>query len=65
MNLLRTECRPIRLQEAANYFGVSQKTLMRSAHRGKLKIFKIGGRWFIMPSEIEAYLNRQQKKAFP
>ncbi len=61
---LAIEDKPMRLIKAAEYLGICQKTLKRAAERGRLKIFKIGGRWFVLPSEMVAYFKRQQKRSF-
>jgi excisionase family DNA binding protein len=48
--------KPLRLKDAAPRLSVSVKTVRRLIQRGALHAFPIGGRWFVLPSEIEAYI---------
>jgi excisionase family DNA binding protein len=50
---------PITLEEAATMLRRSVKTLRRLIQNHSLNAFKIGGCWFVRPSEIEAFIQRQ------
>ena len=51
--------KPVRLDVAAAFLGVSVKTARRLMSAGKLRTFKIGGQWFTFMSFIKAYLDSQ------
>ncbi len=51
--------KPLRLESAAEFLNVSVKTLRRLIEAGKLRAFKIGGRWFIRASDIQAYIEQE------
>jgi len=50
---------PLNLEEGAKLLRVSLKTLRRFIEKKTLRAFKIGGRWFILGSEIQTYLQHQ------
>jgi excisionase family DNA binding protein len=50
---------PLTLEEGAALLRRSVKTLRRLIQTHSLHAFKIGGHWFVRPSEIEAFIQRQ------
>jgi hypothetical protein len=55
--------KPMRLEEAAEFLGVSLKTATREKDAGKLQAFKIRGRWFTTMLFVHAYIDQQIQKA--
>jgi len=53
----------IDLKEAATVLAVSPQTIMREINRGNLRALKIGRQWRVRVSELDAYLERQERKA--
>jgi excisionase family DNA binding protein len=53
---------PLTLEEGAKLLRRSVKTLRRLIQSGDFHAFKIGGRWFVRVSEIEAFIQRQIAK---
>jgi hypothetical protein len=51
--------KPVRLQAAAEFLGVSLKTVTRLKDERKLQAFPIRGRWFTRMSYVQAYIDQQ------
>lgn len=47
-------------KDAAEYLGVSDKTIERLIDRGDLKAFKVLGQWRIMISDMLAFIEQQR-----
>lgn len=53
----------ITIQEVAEYLRLNEKTAYRLASDGKIPGFKVGGAWRFRKSEIEKWIQTQEKKA--
>jgi excisionase family DNA binding protein len=62
MNTLLSIEKHLCLKDVAVSLMVSVKTVRRLIQSGALHAFKIGGRWFVRGSEIEAFIQRQLAK---
>lgn len=45
------------LKELEEYFGVTNRTLQRWIHSGRLKATKIGGKWKVTEQAVKEFLN--------
>ncbi len=55
--------KPLPLEDAAEFLGVSLKTATREKDCGMLQAFKIRGRWFTLMSFVQAYIEQQVQKS--
>jgi len=53
----------VNIREAAEMIGVSPQTVQREIDRGSLRALKVGRQWRVRLSELNAYLERQERKA--
>lgn len=53
----------VNIREAAEMIGVSPQTVQREIDRGNLRALKVGRQWRVRLSELNAYLERQERKA--
>ena len=51
------------LKQAAEILGVTDRTVQNLILRGDLHGFQAGERWRVEESEIDAYIERQKRKA--
>lgn len=51
------------LRELAAYLKMPEKTLYRLAAEGKVPGFKVGASWRFRKSEIDKWIERQERKA--
>ncbi len=51
------------LKQAAEILGVTDRTVQNLILRGDLHGFQVGERWRVEESEIDAYIERQKRKA--
>ena len=49
------------IKEVAEYLKLTEKTAYRLAAEGKIPGFKVGGSWRFKRSEIEKWIDEQQK----
>ena len=47
------------LSEVADTLKISQRTLQRLIHKGRIPAFKIGGQWRILESRFEEWLQER------
>lgn len=51
------------IRELATYLKLAEKTAYRLASEGKLPGFKVGGSWRFRKSEVDSWIQTQEKKA--
>lgn len=59
---LPPDTRAVPLKVAARMCGVCTKTMRHEIDRGNLRALQIGGKWVIRLKELDAYLERQERK---
>lgn len=52
----------VTIKEVAEYLILTEKTAYRLAAEGKLPGFKVGGSWRFRKSEIDAWIEKKQRK---
>ena len=57
MNGLFDAERVYSLSEIAGLLRVSRVTLLRAAHRGELKAFRVGNQWRVLGRDVLRYVN--------
>lgn len=53
----------LNIKQVQDILGISERTAFRLIKGGELKGFKVGREWRFEPSDIDAYIERQRKKA--
>lgn len=53
----------ITIKAVQDALGISERTAFRLVKSGELKGFKVGREWRFTQADIEAYIDRQRKKA--
>ncbi len=56
-------CELLNVKQAQEILRISERTVFRLIKDGELKGFKVGREWRFEPSDIDAYIERQRKKA--
>lgn len=51
------------IKEMAEYLKLTEKTAYRLAAEGKIPGFKVGGSWRFRKSEIDKWIQRQERSA--
>lgn len=60
VSIVGASARAVSRRQAAEMLGVSEKTIERLINRGELPGFRVGWKWRVMLSDLEAYVSRQQ-----
>lgn len=60
---MMTETAFLNLEQVAKILGVSERTVLRLLDKKEIKGFKVGRAWRFEHSDIEAYVERQRRKA--
>ncbi len=56
-------CELLNVKQAQEILRISERTVFRLIKDGELMGFKVGREWRFEPSDIDAYIERQRKKA--
>lgn len=54
--------RLISLPEAAELYGFHAEYMGNLARKGRLKAFKVGGRWITTPQDVENFIRSRKKR---